>query len=195
MKNKEIYRNEIKSYIIRAGMTMSEAVELADEYGWSSSVPNLSDKLKRGSLRYGEAVELAGHAERIDHRSHAARGLEERPTVHEGVAAQALERRGILSDRCELNRQIKADNALLRELKAELKKLSDLVVHTVSAVAERLEKLRGRVLIFCYQLSHIRAGRERYQDALHVYRPQMARYNGLVRQIKDKSRERKAPAG
>ena len=137
-------------------------------------------------------LELAGHAERIDHRSHAARGLEERPTVHEGVAAQALERRGILSDRCELNQQIKADNALLRELKAELKKLSDLVVHTVSAVAERLEKLRGRVLIFCYQLSHIRAGRERYQDALHVYRPQMARYNGLVRQIKDKSRERKA---
>ena len=137
-------------------------------------------------------LELAGHAERIDHRSHAARGLEERPTVHEGVAAQALERRGILSDRCELNRQIRADNALLRELKAELKKLSDLVVHTVSAVAERLEKLRGRVLIFCYQLSYIRAGRERYQDALHVYRPQMARYNGLVRQIKDKSRERKA---
>lgn len=137
-------------------------------------------------------LELAGHAERIDHRSHAARGLEERPTVHEGVAAQALERRGILSDRCELNRQIKADNALLRELKAELKKLSDLVVHTVSAVAERLEKLRGRVLIFCYQLSHIRAGRERYQDALHVYRPQMARYSGLVRQIKDKGRERKA---
>ena len=137
-------------------------------------------------------LELAGHAERIDHRSHAERGLEERPTIHEGVAAQALERRGILSDRCELNRQIKADNALLRELKAELKKLSDLVVHTVSAVAERMEKLRGRVLIFCYQLSHIRAGRERYQDALHVYRPQMARYNGLVRQIKDKSRERKA---
>jgi len=60
MRNKDIYRNEIKSYIIRAGMTMSEAVEiLADEYGWSSSVPNLSDKLKRGSLRYGEAVELA----------------------------------------------------------------------------------------------------------------------------------------
>lgn len=26
---------------------------------WSRSVPNLSGKLKRGSLRYGEAVELA----------------------------------------------------------------------------------------------------------------------------------------
>ena len=59
-KNSKSYRNEIKSYIVRAGMTMSEVVDyLVDEYGWSSSVPNLSGKLKRGSLRYGEAVELA----------------------------------------------------------------------------------------------------------------------------------------
>lgn len=32
---------------------------LSDEHGWSRSVPNLSGKLKRGSLRYGEAAELA----------------------------------------------------------------------------------------------------------------------------------------
>ena len=39
---------------------MSELVEkLAEQYGWSSSVPNLSDKLRRESLRYKEAVELA----------------------------------------------------------------------------------------------------------------------------------------
>ena len=53
-------RNEIKSYIIREGWTMSEVVEkLADEHGWSSSVPNFSGKLRRNSLRYHEAVELA----------------------------------------------------------------------------------------------------------------------------------------
>lgn len=41
-------------------MTRTEVVDcLSDEYGWSRSVPNLSGKLKRGSLRYGEAVELA----------------------------------------------------------------------------------------------------------------------------------------
>ena len=46
MSDHENYRNEIKAYIVRAGMTMSEVVEvLADEYGWSSSVPNLSGKL------------------------------------------------------------------------------------------------------------------------------------------------------
>ena len=46
--------------LVRAGMTMTEVVDyLSDEYGWSASVPNLSGKLRRGSLRYGEAVELA----------------------------------------------------------------------------------------------------------------------------------------
>lgn len=33
-------RNEIKSYIVRQGMTMQEVVDLlSDEYGWSDSVP------------------------------------------------------------------------------------------------------------------------------------------------------------
>lgn len=53
-------RNEIKSYIAREGMTMSCLVEkLSERYGWSASVPNLSDKLRRNSLRYREAVDLA----------------------------------------------------------------------------------------------------------------------------------------
>ena len=81
-------RNEIKSYIVREGLTMSEVVDrLAEEYGWnescfysrahfasvpdwmlvladksprsSRSVPNFSGKLQRGSLRYREAKELA----------------------------------------------------------------------------------------------------------------------------------------
>ena len=136
-------------------------------------------------------LERAGREERIDHRSNAAQGLDEIPTIHEGAAAQALERRGIISDRCELNRQIKADNALLRELKAEIKKLAALVARTVPAIAERLEKLRSRVLIFCYQLSHIRGGKAHIQKSLAVWRPELERYTGLVQQIKEKSKERK----
>ena len=47
MRKSETYRNEIKSYIVRTGMTMTEVVDyLSDEYGWSRSVPNLSGKLK-----------------------------------------------------------------------------------------------------------------------------------------------------
>ena len=137
-------------------------------------------------------LERAGREERIDHRSNAARGIDEIPTIHEGVTAQALERKGIISDRCEINRQIKADNALLRELKAEIKKLAALVARTVPAIAEGLEKLRSRVLIFCYQLSHIRSGKSHIQKSLAVWKPEMERYAGLVQQIKEKSKERKS---
>ena len=137
-------------------------------------------------------LERYGHDERIDHRSNAARGLDEIPTIHEGVTAQALERKGIISDRCEINRQIKADNALLRELKAEIKKLAALVARTVPAIAEGLEKLRSQVLIFCYQLSHIRGGKSHIQESLAVWRPELERYTGLVQQIKEKNKERKA---
>ena len=136
-------------------------------------------------------LERYGHDERIDHRSNAARGLDEIPTIHEGVTARALERKGVIADRCEINRQIKADNALLRELKAEIKKLAALVARTVPAIAEGLEKLRSRVLIFCYQLSHIRNGKSHIQKSLAVWKPELERYTGLVQQIKEKSKERK----
>ena len=136
-------------------------------------------------------LERAGREERIDHRSNAARGLDEQPTIHEGVTARALERKGMIADRCEINRQIKADNALLRELKAEIKKLTALVARTVPAIAEGLEKLRSRVLIFCYQLSHIRSGKAHIQKSLAVWKPELEHYTGLVQQIKEKSKERK----
>lgn len=39
-KKSEMYRNEIKSYIVRAGMTMSEVVDyLAGEYGPPQNEP------------------------------------------------------------------------------------------------------------------------------------------------------------
>lgn len=53
-------RNEIKSCIVRSGYTMQEVVDrLSEDYGWSDSVSNLSNKLQRESLRYVEAVQLA----------------------------------------------------------------------------------------------------------------------------------------
>ena len=53
-------RNEIKAQIVRAGYTMQEAVDrLHEEYGWSDSVPNLSAKLQRESIRYKEVMQLA----------------------------------------------------------------------------------------------------------------------------------------
>ena len=136
-------------------------------------------------------LERAGSQERVDHRSHAEQGLDEQPTIHEGVAARALEKKGIVSDRCELNRQIKADNALLRELKSLVKKLMDAVKNTIPVVAEAMEAVRQKMIIVRYQLLHIGAGKKHFIDTLRVVQPDIKRYETIVKQLKAKIRERR----
>ena len=126
-------------------------------------------------------LERAGIQERVDHRSHAERGLDEQPTIHEGVAARALEKKGIISDRCELSRQIKADNTLLREMKLLVKNLMDTVKSTIPALAEAMETVRQKMIIFRYQLLHIRAGKKHFSDTLQVVQPDIKRYENIVK--------------
>ena len=137
-------------------------------------------------------LERAGREERIDHRSNAARGIDEIPTIHEGVTAQALERKGIISDRCEINRQIKADNALLRELKAAVKKQGQAVKNTIPVIAEAMEKLLANMIVFHYQLRHIGLGKQRMKEYIHAVQPKLVRYTEMVQEIRGKSKERKS---
>lgn len=136
-------------------------------------------------------LETAGHEERIDHRSHADRGLTEQPTIHEGVVARALEKKGIVSDRCELNRQIKADNALLRELKAQMKKLVQAVKNSLPALADAMETLRANMIVFRYQLRHISRGKYKLGQYLDSAKPTIAKYLAVVQKIKNAVKERK----
>ena len=136
-------------------------------------------------------LERAGSQERVDHRSHAERGLDEQPTIHEGVVARALEQEGIISDRCELNRQIKADNTLMRELKSLVKKLMDAVKNSVPAIAEAIETVRQKMIIFRYQLLHIGIGKRQITDTLHTVQPDIKRYEDIVKQFKVKIKERR----
>ena len=69
------------------------------------------------------ALEAAGRPERIDHRSYKRQGLDKIPTVHMGVAATRMERRGIATEKGNFNRQISADNKLLKEIKARITRL------------------------------------------------------------------------
>ena len=60
-------RNEIKSYIVRQGMTMQEVVDLLhDEHGWSDSVSNLSNKLQRESLPMRWDMKSSGSERKAD---------------------------------------------------------------------------------------------------------------------------------
>jgi chromosome segregation ATPase len=72
-----------------------------------------------------EYLEINDHADRIDHRSHKRRGLDELPSVHLGVAAHQMEQRGIRTERGNRNREIADFNKELRQLKARIVKLQN----------------------------------------------------------------------
>ena len=101
-------------------------------------------------------------------------------------------KKGLISDRCELNRQIKADNALLRDLKATVRKLMQAVKNTIPAIAEAMETIRQNVIIFCYQLRSIRTGQRKLKTYISDVKSEMKQYSSLVEQIKEKSKERKS---
>ena len=68
-----------------------------------------------------------GRPERIDHRSNAERGIDELPTVHMGVAACQMEKKGIATEKGELNRNIQKANRLIREIRAQIGKLKEWI--------------------------------------------------------------------
>ena len=72
-------------------------------------------------------LERNGSPERIDHRSNAERGIDEIPTVHMGVAACQMEKKGIATEKGELNRSIQKANRLIREIRAQIGKLKEWI--------------------------------------------------------------------
>ena len=130
----------------------------------------------------------------IDHRSHAARGLPELPTVHEGVPARTMERKGYTADRCELNRQFKADNAFLRGMRRQMERIAKAVLDTIPAIARAQETLRQKLLMLQYQVLHYRSAAWKAADDLREIKPDLTRFDTLTAEIKEKSAEQRTLA-
>lgn len=70
------------------------------------------------------ALEENKISERVDHRSYERQGLPFEPTIHMGVAATQMERRGISTEVGNINREIKKHNRLMNFLLNRIKELS-----------------------------------------------------------------------
>ena len=79
--------------------------------------------------------------ERIDHRSYERQGIDQIPTVHVGVSATQMEKKGIVTERGELNRNIKAANRILREIRRLVRGLKDWITELKERKAALLEAL------------------------------------------------------
>lgn len=85
-----------------------------------SGIKHVKEWRERWADMQNEALEQAQRTERVDHRSHRARGLDLKPQRKMGAAANALERKGVRTEQGDYNRFVKEYNATIVEL-AELR--------------------------------------------------------------------------
>ena len=100
--------------------------------GWKNHREDTTDWNDKGNVEIwraawaactNRALEAAGHPALVDHRSYKRQGIDKIPSVHLGPAASQMEKRGIRTDKGKVNRQIAADNKLLKEIKARITRL------------------------------------------------------------------------
>ena len=137
------------------------------------------------------ALERAGRSERVDHHSHAERGLDEHPTIHEGFSAQKMEKAGFVSERCETNRQIRTDNVVIRAMKAAIVKLKKIIETTIPAIAAAMETIRQNIIVFNYGLLFVRDRRKDTKEYVKQATQKYGEYIDTRSQIKVKINERK----
>lgn len=96
-----------------------------------------------------------------------------------------------MSDRCDINRQILRDNALLRELKELVNNLSEIVENTVAKIAEKLENIRNNLITLKYkfifnkkQIKQVEAEKQLIPNLIRQFRK-------LSSDIEDKTAEHK----
>ena len=78
-------------------------------------------------------LEIAGHEQRIDHRSYKEQGIDLVPTIHEGAIARKIDsRENQIGDRCEINRNIAKENRLLVQLNRQ-----EILLQESKVLAER----------------------------------------------------------
>ena len=132
-----------------------------------------------------KSLEQKNIDERIDCRSFKDRRMDEQPTIHEGVSARIIEQRGGVSERCEMNRQIKADNALLRKLK----ELVNSLENTVAKIAEKLESIRNNLISVFYEIKYNKNTADEIQSDNRTIDILLREYNKVVKTIDETGAE------
>ena len=83
---------------------------------------------------------------RIDRRSYERQGIEQIPTVHEGVAVRQMEAKGIVTDKGEHNRWIRSASTMLRTLGERIKTLVDWLSDTRAKLDKPYSPSLGKLL-------------------------------------------------
>lgn len=137
-QQKELIKNYVQEQFVNKGMIADIAIHRDDKENPHAHVmlttrsitldgfgPKNRDWNDRGLLEQwreewanyaNKALEKEQIQERISHLSHKARGLEQLPTIHLGHVAHEMEKRGVKTDRGNINRDRQEYNALVVDL-------------------------------------------------------------------------------
>lgn len=132
-EQRELVRSFVREHFVGLGMVADAAIHRGDEnnphvhvmlttreidgegFGRKAREWNRAQELERWRESWAREVnrelERAGFWERVDHRSHAERGIDREPTRHEGPNVREMEGRGIRTERGDQNRKARERNA------------------------------------------------------------------------------------
>ena len=128
-------REKIK---LKSGNYKTRKVELTD---WNDK-GNAEKWRENFAALCNQYLEKNNLEKRVDHRSFERQGIEEIPSIHLGASASALERKGIETDKGNINREIKKHNSLVKAIKERITELTSWITDFSKALFERYEQYK-----------------------------------------------------
>ena len=160
---------------------------------------NSRDKAEEWRAEWEKFINSAlaekGVLEKVDHRSFERQGKIEKPTIHLGVSATQMERKGISTIKGDINRKIKAENDRIRELMKQLKAADEKIARLKEIPKEdslvdmlmrywgngkKFEEVRG------HSISNLKKI-ERFKDVAHAVAFLQANNITTISELKTKS--------
>ena len=108
---------------LKSGNYKTRKIELTD---WNNK-GNAEKWRKNFASLCNQYLEKNHQEKRVDHRSYKRQGIEEIPTIHMGASASALEKKGIETDKGNINREIKKHNSLVKAIKNKIKEITSWI--------------------------------------------------------------------
>lgn len=146
------------------------------------------------------ALAEKGILEKVDHRSFERQGKIEKPTIHLGVAATQMERKGIPTVKGDINRKIKSENDrihyLMEQLKAAEEKIARLKeIPKEDSLVDMLLRYWSNGKKFAdargFTVSNLKKI-ERFKDVSHAVAFLQANHITTVSELKNKSADTKS---
>ena len=87
-------------------------------------------------------LEKAGEQKRVDHRSYQRQGKEEIPTIHLGASAGALERKGVETEKGNINREIKKHNSIVKAVRERIAEITSWLNDFTKVLFDKYEQYK-----------------------------------------------------